>query len=187
MSAETWNAVISVNLLAPIQFTLELLPSLAAQGGGHILNVCSALLAGRPNGPVAVWIRQQVSAGSGLRPRPSHGRGPRSVPCCVHHWRRYPVVIVRLTSRLSFRGADVVDVLERVCREIGFRCNDPGRPGAEFVSRYLDLWAYQPSVMREFSRASHVRYSAWIAIAGPAFKRETTVLVAPARGSRVRE
>ena len=43
MSAETWNAVISVNLLAPLQFTLELLPSLAAQGGGHILNVCSLL------------------------------------------------------------------------------------------------------------------------------------------------
>lgn len=56
MSAETWNAVISVNLLAPIQFTLELLPSLAAQGGGHILNVCSllGLVPGRSNGSVAV-------------------------------------------------------------------------------------------------------------------------------------
>ena len=51
--------------------------------------------------------------------------------------------------------------------------------GTEFVSRYLDLWAYQRSVTLDFSRASNVRNSAWIAIAGPAFKRETTVLALP--------
>jgi short-subunit dehydrogenase len=38
---EAWNTVISVNLLAPIQFTIELLPSLIAQEESHILNVCS--------------------------------------------------------------------------------------------------------------------------------------------------
>lgn len=38
---EAWNTVISVNLLAPIQFTIELLPSLIAQKESHILNVCS--------------------------------------------------------------------------------------------------------------------------------------------------
>ena len=88
---------------------------------------------------------------------------------CVHHWRRYPVVIVRLTSRLSFRGADVVDVLERVCREMGFPATIRVDQGTEFVSRYLDLWAYQRSVTLDFSRASNVRNSAWIAIADDPF------------------
>lgn len=41
MSAESWDAVLAVNLLAPIQFTRELLPALAAQSESHILNVCS--------------------------------------------------------------------------------------------------------------------------------------------------
>ena len=43
MTAEQWNAVMSVNLLAPIQLTRELLPALAAQKESHILNVCSVL------------------------------------------------------------------------------------------------------------------------------------------------
>ena len=43
MTAEKWNEVISVNLLAPVQLVRELLPALSAQSESHILNVCSAL------------------------------------------------------------------------------------------------------------------------------------------------
>jgi NAD(P)-dependent dehydrogenase (short-subunit alcohol dehydrogenase family) len=43
MSAERWNAVMSVNLLAPIQLVRELLPSMTEQNESHILNVCSIL------------------------------------------------------------------------------------------------------------------------------------------------
>jgi 3-oxoacyl-[acyl-carrier protein] reductase len=43
MTAEKWNAVMSVNLLAPIQLVRELLPALMAQKESHILNVCSVL------------------------------------------------------------------------------------------------------------------------------------------------
>jgi NAD(P)-dependent dehydrogenase (short-subunit alcohol dehydrogenase family) len=43
MTAEKWNAVMSVNLLAPIQLVRELLPALTAQKESHILNVCSVL------------------------------------------------------------------------------------------------------------------------------------------------
>jgi short-subunit dehydrogenase/dienelactone hydrolase len=41
MTAAQWDWLLKINLLAPIQFTRELLPTLLAQPEGHILNVCS--------------------------------------------------------------------------------------------------------------------------------------------------
>jgi short-subunit dehydrogenase len=41
MTAGQWNWLISINLLAPLQITRELLPTLLARGAAHILNVCS--------------------------------------------------------------------------------------------------------------------------------------------------
>jgi len=41
MTAEQWNWLMSINLLAPLQITRELLPTLLARGEAHILNVCS--------------------------------------------------------------------------------------------------------------------------------------------------
>jgi len=41
MTDEQWNRLLSVNLLAPVQLTRLLLPTLLAQGEAHILNVCS--------------------------------------------------------------------------------------------------------------------------------------------------
>jgi NAD(P)-dependent dehydrogenase (short-subunit alcohol dehydrogenase family) len=41
MNAEMWKALMSVNLLAPIQLVGELMPALLAQKESHILNVCS--------------------------------------------------------------------------------------------------------------------------------------------------
>ena len=41
MTAEQWNRLLSVNLLAPIQLVRELLPLLAAEEEAHILNVSS--------------------------------------------------------------------------------------------------------------------------------------------------
>jgi short-subunit dehydrogenase len=43
MPAERWDAVLGINLLAPIQLIRELLPTLIARGDAHILNVCSIL------------------------------------------------------------------------------------------------------------------------------------------------
>jgi putative transposase len=39
------------------------------------------------------------------------------------------LTIVDTFSRFSFRGTDVVEVLERVGREVGIADDDPGRPG----------------------------------------------------------
>lgn len=41
MTAEQWNRLLAVNLLAPIQLVRELLPTLAAEDEAHIVNVCS--------------------------------------------------------------------------------------------------------------------------------------------------
>jgi 3-oxoacyl-[acyl-carrier protein] reductase len=43
LAAETWNAAMSVNLLAPVQLVRELLPTLATRKESHILNVCSVV------------------------------------------------------------------------------------------------------------------------------------------------
>jgi short-subunit dehydrogenase len=41
MTAEQWDWLMGINLLAPIQLTRELLPTLIARPEAHILNVCS--------------------------------------------------------------------------------------------------------------------------------------------------
>ena len=57
-----------------------------------------------------------------------------------------------LEPRFSFRGADVVAVLERVGRQVGMPATIRVDQGTEFVSRDLDLWAYQRGVTLDFSR-----------------------------------
>jgi putative transposase len=44
-----------------------------------------------------------------------------------------------IEPRFTFRGADVVEVLERVGREVGFPAAIQVDQGSEFVSRDLDL------------------------------------------------
>jgi short-subunit dehydrogenase len=41
MSAEHWNRLLAINLLAPIQLTRELLPTLLSRDESHVLNVAS--------------------------------------------------------------------------------------------------------------------------------------------------
>jgi short-subunit dehydrogenase len=41
MAKEHWDRLLAINLHAPIQFTLELLPTLLSRGEAHILNVAS--------------------------------------------------------------------------------------------------------------------------------------------------
>ncbi|MCC7474992.1 MAG: SDR family oxidoreductase [Pirellulales bacterium] len=49
MAAEHWDRLLQINLLAHVQMTRELLPSLLERPDGHVLNVCSILgLVGMP-------------------------------------------------------------------------------------------------------------------------------------------
>src|SRR5258705_9895256 len=43
MSDAHWDRLLAINLLAPIQLTRELMPTLAGAGEAHIVNVCSFL------------------------------------------------------------------------------------------------------------------------------------------------
>lgn len=67
----------------------------------------------------------------------------------VDTFSRFSPAVVR---RFSFRAPDVVDVLERVCGEVGYPASIRVDQGSEFVSRELDLWAYTRGVVLDFSR-----------------------------------
>lgn len=54
--------------------------------------------------------------------------------------------------RFSYRGEDVVVTLERICGCVGYTGSIRVDQGSEFVSRDLDLWAYQKGVVLDFSR-----------------------------------
>jgi putative transposase len=77
-----------------------------------------------------------------------------------------------LTPRFSFRGADVVEVLERVGRDMGFPATIRVDQGTEFVSRDLDLWAYQRGVTLDFSRPGKPTDNAFIEAFNGRFRAE---------------
>lgn len=45
--------------------------------------------------------------------------------------------------RFNYRGEDVVMTLERICKTVGYPKTIRVDQGSEFVSRDLDIWAYQ--------------------------------------------
>lgn len=57
-----------------------------------------------------------------------------------------------LDARAVYKSVDVVETLERACKEIGYPKMIRVDNGPEFVSRDLDLWAYQRDVTLDFSR-----------------------------------
>ena len=55
-------------------------------------------------------------------------------------------------ARFTYRGEDLVQTLESVCRRIGYPRTIGVDNGSEFISRDLDLWAYANAVTLDFSR-----------------------------------
>lgn len=72
----------------------------------------------------------------------------------------------------SYHGEDVVETLERVCREIGYPQAIRVDQGSEFISRDLDLWAYQKDVTLDFSRAGKPTDNAFIEAFNGRFRTE---------------
>lgn len=64
--------------------------------------------------------------------------------------------------RFSYRGEDVVQTLEQVCARTGYPKSIRVDQGSEFVSRDLDLWAYQKGVTLDFSRPGKPTDNAFI-------------------------
>lgn len=68
-----------------------------------------------------------------------------------------------LEPRFTFRAPTfVVEVLERVDRQVGLPATIRVDQGTEFVSRDLDLWAYQRGVTLDFSRPGKPTDNAFI-------------------------
>lgn len=67
-----------------------------------------------------------------------------------------------IDPRFSYRAADVVMALEKVCGEIGYPKTIRVDQGSEFVSRDLDLWAYANNVILDFSRPGKPTDNAFI-------------------------
>jgi putative transposase len=75
-------------------------------------------------------------------------------------------------SRFSYRGEDVVQTLERVCREVGYPKTIRVDNGSEFISRDLDLWAYAHDVTIDFSRPGKPTDNAYIESFNGSFREE---------------
>ncbi|NIJ50660.1 transposase InsO family protein [Rhizomicrobium electricum] len=48
-----------------------------------------------------------------------------------------------IEARFNWRGATVADVLERVCKDVGYPRTIRVDLGPQFISKDLDLWAYR--------------------------------------------
>ena len=55
-------------------------------------------------------------------------------------------------ARFTYRGEDVVQTLEGICRKAGYPKTIRVDNGSELISRDLDLWAYANNVTLDFSR-----------------------------------
>jgi putative transposase len=77
-----------------------------------------------------------------------------------------------IEPRFNFRGCGVVEVLERVGRQVGFPKAIRVDQGTEFVSRDLDLWAYQRDVTLDFSRPGKPTDNAFIESFNGKFRAE---------------
>ena len=77
-----------------------------------------------------------------------------------------------LEPRFTFRGVDVVEVLERVGRQVRLPATIRVDQGTEFVSRDLDLWAYQRGVTLDFSRPGKPTDNAFIESFNGRFRAE---------------
>ncbi|MDZ5454722.1 IS3 family transposase [Labrys sp. ZIDIC5] len=84
------------------------------------------------------FVHDQLATGKKLR-----------ILTIVDTWSRFSPA---LDPRFSYRGEDVVTTLERVCRQHGYPQSIRVDQGSEFISRDLDLWAYQKDVVLDFSR-----------------------------------
>jgi len=116
--------------------------------------VKAALRADRtpPSRSNEVWamdfVHDQLAMGTKLR-----------ILTVIDTFSRYVPVV---DPRLAYRGADVVATLERVCKDMGYPSAIRVDQGSEFVSRDLDLWAYQNDVTLDFSRPGKPTDNAFI-------------------------
>ncbi len=113
----------------------------------------------RPNETWAVdFVHDQLATGRKIR-----------VLTIVDTFSRYAPVI---DPRFSYRGEDVVQVLDKVCAKSGYPATIRVDQGTQFVSRDLDLWAYTRGVVLDFSRPGKPTDNAFIEAFNGRFRAE---------------
>lgn len=77
-----------------------------------------------------------------------------------------------IDPRFSYRGEDVVRTLDQACKLFGYPKSIRVDQGSEFISRDLDLWAYQNDVVLDFSRPGKPTDNAFIESFNGKFRAE---------------
>lgn len=77
-----------------------------------------------------------------------------------------------IDPRFSYRGENVVQTLERVCKRVGYPKAIRVDQGSEFISKDMDLWAYQRNVILDFSRPGKPTDNAFIESFNGKFRAE---------------
>ena len=80
--------------------------------------------------------------------------------------------VPEIEVRERFTGADVVAVMESVCKEVGYPKSIRVDQGPEFISKDLDLWAYARNVELDFSRPGKPTDNAYIESLNGKFRAE---------------
>lgn len=102
------------------------------------------------------FVHDHLATGSKLR-----------ILAVVDTFSRFSPAVV---PRFGFKAPDVIEVLERVCSEVGYPASIRVDQGSAFISRDLDLWAYTRNVTLDFSRPGKPTDNASIGrLASPAF------------------
>src|SRR5829696_139951 len=104
------------------------------------------------------FVHDQLATGSKLRILPVEDTFTRFSPALV--------------PRFSLRAADVVEGLKQVCGEVGYPVSIRVDQGSEFISRDLDLWAYNRGVTLDFSRPGKPTDNAFIESFNGKFRAE---------------
>ncbi len=104
------------------------------------------------------FVHDQLATGRKLR-----------VLTVVDTWSKVSPVI---DPRFSYRGEDVVRTLDEACARVGYPRTIRVDQGTEFVSRDLDLWAYQRGVTLDFSRPGKPTDNAFIEAFNGKFRQE---------------
>ena len=110
----------------------------------------------------------QTPRGDFVHDQLATGRKLRVLTIVDTHSRYAPAT----DPRFSYRGEDVVQTLERVCREVGYPKMIRVDNGSEFISRDLDLWAYVNDVTLDFSRPGKPTDNAYIESFNGKFRTE---------------
>lgn len=94
------------------------------------------------------FVHDQLATGRKLR-----------ILTVVDTYSRFSPVI---DPRFSYKGENVVATLEEACQRVGYPKTIRVDNGSEFVSRDMDLWAYQNDITLDFSRPGKPTDNAFI-------------------------